>query len=181
MAQEYKVTAVSPKTKEWSSQYGDMITYYVKVDTEADAVQVNKKAGGNAPQVGDELYGTITSTEYGLKFKGEKKPFSPGGKSNYQPRDDESIKAQFAIKTAARMAPSFVEKTGDLESWIEIEAKKLFAMVDRVKSSEPKSGYDTFKQAGEAVKAKQEQPVSNEEVDSLINSGEEISLADIPF
>ena len=50
--------------------------------------------------------------------------------------------------------------------------------------SEPQkkqSGYDTFKQAGEAVKAKQEQPVSNAEVDSLIASGEPINLDDIPF
>jgi hypothetical protein len=100
MAQEYKVTAVSPKTKEWSSQYGDMVTYYVQVDNEADAVQMNKKADSKPPQIGDELYGTITSTEYGLKFKGEKKPFN--SKPAYEPRPDhhEEIKAQFAIKAA---------------------------------------------------------------------------------
>lgn len=153
MAQEYKVTAVSPKTKEWSSQYGDMVTYYVKVDSETDAVQMNKKADSKAPQVGDELYGTITSTEYGLKFKGEKKPFNT--KPAYEPREDhhEAIKAQWAIGQAVQV---FISEKGKSLDQVEIDAKQFYAMVDRVKSSEPKTGYDTFKQAGEAVKAKQE-------------------------
>lgn len=183
MAQEYKVTAVSPKTKLWSSQYGDMVTYYVKVDTEADAVQMNKKADSKPPQVGDELYGTITSTEYGLKFKGEKKPFN--SKPAYEPREDhhEAIKAQWAINQAREMTTYTTIEGNDASYWnnIESRAKEFYSMVDRVKSSEPKSGYDTFKQAGEAVKAKNDQPVSNEEMDSLIASGEEIPLDDIPF
>ncbi len=179
MAQEYKVTAVSPKTKEWSSQYGDMVTYYVKVDSETDAVQMNKKADSKPPQVGDELYGTITSTEYGLKFKGEKKPFNT--KPAYEPREDhhEAIKAQWAIGQAVQV---FISEKGKSLNQVEIDAKEFYAMVDRVKAGEqPKTGYDTFKQAGEAVKAKQDTPVSNAEVDSLIASGEEISLDDIPF
>lgn len=111
-------------------------------------------------------------------------------KPAYQPREDhhEAIKAQWAIGQAIAAHGSFEGAV------IENLAKQLYAMVDRVKGSEPKTaafapatgggvakGYDTFKQAGEAVKAKQDTPVSNEEVDSLINSGEEISLADIPF
>jgi predicted Abi (CAAX) family protease len=169
MAQEYKVTAVSPKTKEWSSQYGDMVTYYVKVDSETDAVQMNKKADSKPPQVGDELYGTITSTEYGLKFKGEKKPFNT--KPAYEPREDhhEAIKAQWAIGQAVQLMLPSSAKNALSPAVLEDTAKMFFAMVDRVKSSEPKTaayapatgggvakGYDTFKQAGEAVKAKQE-------------------------
>lgn len=105
-------------------------------------------------------------------------------KPAYQPREDhhEAIKAQWAIGQAVQLHIAVTAKGGEEAQSIEDTAKELFAMVDRVKVGEqPKSGYDAFKQAGEAVKAKQDTPVSNEEVDSLINSGEEISLADIPF
>lgn len=181
---EYKITKVSQEApKEYQGEHGT--TYYIKVmiDGHERPVSIGKKKP-DALKVGDTVYGTITETQYDTdKFTADKMQGGyAGGKSNYQPRDDDAIRAQFAIKTAAGMATSFVRTTNDLEGWIEIEAKKLYAMVDRVKGSEqPKTGYDTFKQAGEAVKAKQDTPVSNEEVDSLINSGEEISLADIPF
>jgi hypothetical protein len=101
-------------------------------------------------------------------------------KPAYQPREDhhEAIKAQWAIGQAVQV---FISEKGKSLDQVEIDAKEFYGMVERVKSSEPKTGYNTFKQAGEAVKAKQDTPVSNEEVDSLINSGEEISLADIPF
>ena len=184
MAQEYKVTAVSPKTKEWSSQYGDMVTYYVKVDSETDAVQMNKKADSKPPQVGDELYGTITSTEYGLKFKGEKKPFNT--KPAYEPREDhhEAIKAQWAIGQAVQLMLPSSAKNALSPAVLEDTAKMFFAMVDRVKGSEPKTGYDTFKQAGEAVKARQETfsdgtPVPTDaELDA---TGDEEFLNSIPF
>jgi hypothetical protein len=60
---------------------------------------------------------------------------------------------------------------------IEEIAAYIFQMVDRVKSSEPKSGYDTFKQAGEAVKAKQEDStvVTDQDMDN------DIDLSSIPF
>jgi len=67
---------------------------------------------------------------------------------------------------------------------LEDTAKMFFAMVDRVKGSEPKSGYDTFKQAGEAVKARQETfsdgtPVPTDaELDA---TGDEEFLNSIPF
>lgn len=60
---------------------------------------------------------------------------------------------------------------------IEEIAAYIYAMVDRVKSSEPKTGYDAFKQAGEAVKAKQEDAV--EVTDTQMD--EPINLDDIPF
>ena len=117
-------------------------------------------------------------------------------KPAYQPREDrhEAIKAQWAIGQAVQLHIAVTAKGGEEAQSIEATAKEFFAMVDRVKSSEPKTaayapatgggvakGYDTFKQAGEAVKAKQDTPVSNAEVDSLIASGEEINLDDIPF
>lgn len=67
---------------------------------------------------------------------------------------------------------------------IEEIAAYIYAMVDRVKGSEPKSGYDTFKQAGEAVKARQETfsdgtPVPTDaELDA---TGDEEFLNSIPF
>jgi hypothetical protein len=78
---EYKVTAVSPQTKPWSSQYGDMVTYYVKVEGREDVpVQVNKKASSPAPQVGEVLNGEINRTEYGDKFKATPKAFGESPK-----------------------------------------------------------------------------------------------------
>lgn len=99
MAQDYQITAVSPKKNEWESKYGAMVTYYIKVEGNEEPVQLNKKADSSAPKVGDELYGTIKETEYGKKFKGEKKPFSPGGYKD-NPEKQAQIKAQFAIKAA---------------------------------------------------------------------------------
>ena len=73
-----KVIAVSEKTKEWSSQYGDMITYYVKFEGSDDAVQVNRKDTSPKPSVGDNLDGTIEESEYGLKFKAAPRAFGGG-------------------------------------------------------------------------------------------------------
>ena len=77
-----KVIAVSEKTKEWSSQYGDMVTYYVKFEGSDDAVQVNRKDTSPKPSVGDNLDGTIEESEYGLKFKAAPRAFGGGGADN---------------------------------------------------------------------------------------------------
>ena len=116
-------------------------------------------------------------------------------KPAYQPREDhhEAIKAQWAIGQAVQLMLPSSAKNALSPAVLEDTAKMFFAMVDRVKSSEqPKTpptgsgvgvakGYDTFKQAGEAVKAKQDTTVSNEEMESIIASGEPINLDDIPF
>lgn len=98
-------------------------------------------------------------------------------KPAYQPREDhhEAIKAQWAIGQAVQV---FISEKGKSLDQVEIDAKEFYAMVDRVKAGEqPKTGYDTFKQAGEAVKAKQEDAV--QVTDTQMD--EPINLDDIPF
>lgn len=70
-----------------------------------------------------------------------------------------------------------------LAGWKQLgkSGKPFLSLIISEPQKKEQSGYDTFKQAGEAVKAKQDTPVSNEEMDSLISSGEPINLDDIPF
>lgn len=116
-------------------------------------------------------------------FTNEEQPAQTSFKPAYEPREDhhEAIKAQWAIGQAVQLMLPSSAKNALSPAVLEDTAKMFFAMVDRVKSSEPKTGYDTFKQAGEAVKAKQDTTVSNEEMESIIASGEPINLDDIPF
>lgn len=75
MAKEYTIDAVSEKVKNWDSRYGPMVTYHVRLEGEGDsAIQLNKKSDSPIPKVGDELYGEITETEFGMKFKSEQRP-----------------------------------------------------------------------------------------------------------
>jgi hypothetical protein len=182
---EYKITRVSQEApKEYQGEHGT--TYYIKVmlDGHERPVSIGKKKP-DALKVGDTVYGTITETQYETdRFTADKMQGGyAGGKSNYQPREDhhEAIKAQWAIGQAVQLMLPSSAKNALSPAVLEDTAKMFFAMVDRVKSSEPKSGYDTFKQAGEQIKAKQDAPVSNEEVDSLLASGEPVNLDDIPF
>lgn len=83
MGKTYKIQAVSTKVDNWSNEYGDFSTYHIKLEgQEADdeVVQLNKKSDSPAPQAGDEIYGDLTGTKFGIKFKSEKKPF--GGQAS---------------------------------------------------------------------------------------------------
>lgn len=50
----HKLVNVS-EPREWSSQYGDMKTYTVKVEGDEAAYQLNKKAASAAPTIGQEI------------------------------------------------------------------------------------------------------------------------------
>lgn len=69
-------------------------------------------------------------------------------KKEWQPRDDDRIVAQWAIGQATQL--TIANGKLSLED-IEADAKRLFAMVERVKggseSPNPKSGYDLFKES----------------------------------
>lgn len=117
------------------------------------------------PKVGDKKYGDIVeyTTKAGsirTKFQGAKRDTPPTEKptpkaSGWQPRDDDAIKAQFAIKAAIQYA---MTQTGapaieDVEGY----AKIFFAMIDTIKASpatpaQP-TGYDSFKQQGQRLKS----------------------------
>lgn len=114
MAKEYKITAVSYKIKNWTSQYGDMVTYYVKLEGEDDeAIQLNKKQESPTPEEGQTLFGDIVETEFGRRFKSQKKPFTPSG---YQksPQDKEDIARAVAIKAAVDLHNNGFEKVSDV-------------------------------------------------------------------
>lgn len=146
MAENYTIKAVKKDPKEWESKYGPMKTWLIQVEGNGEPVQLNKKAESPAPEVGEPLYGTITETEYGQKFKSERLPYTGGGGGkSYQPRDDEAIKAQWAIGQAVQLyvtqrdeINATLKDTGQMMSdmeYVEGQAKELFAMIDRVKES----------------------------------------------
>lgn len=127
MAQEYTIKAVKTQAKEWESAYGPMKTYLIQVDGNGEPVQINKKADSPLPKVGDTIYGDIEDTQYGQKFKSQKRPFNGGSK--YTDHHEE-IKAQWAIGQAVQLSIA----DGKIEL-LEEKAKNLYAMVDRVKGS----------------------------------------------
>lgn len=105
MNKDYKIQAVSEKVKNWSSQYGDFTTYYVKLSGNSDeAVQLNKKSDSPAPNEGDELYGEIQQTEFGSKFKSQiksqKKPFGGIARPSESQDTQDNIARSVALKAA---------------------------------------------------------------------------------
>lgn len=162
--QDHTISAVSPKTKTWSSQYGEMITYHVKLNDDDQVVQLNKKQDSPTPKIGDQVYGEIQDTEYGQKFKAAKKPFTPN-KPGYS-RDDSAIRAQWAI------GQSMTHHNGAEQlslTDIEATATALYLMVDRVKVADP------------TMIAKQEVKPAKDVVHTNIDMDAPINLEDIPF
>lgn len=103
-----------------------METYKVMVDGEEDPIDVSRKPG-NPPHVGDILSGTLETTDFGKKFKAAPR----AGFTNFTPKDQAEIKAEWAIGQAAML-----EKKPDgkyMLTNIEMTATSLFAMVDRIK------------------------------------------------
>lgn len=170
MAQEYTISAVSPKQNNWESAYGPMITYHVKLNGGEEVVQLNKKADSPQPTKGDTVYGDIQETEYGAKFKSVKKPFSSGGK--FQPRDDAAIQAQWALGRS-------YEKHGATEEAVK-DAQWLFNKIALIKGTKPvvtdtNTGYEKAK----VVRSGLPEPAFDD--DGNIKDQEPINLDDIPF
>jgi len=134
----YKITKVSTQEpRVWDNPKGGKI-YYIKVAVDGweKPIEVGKKSP-DALKVGDELHGTITATEYpNDKFKADPPAFSGGGKSNYVPRDDDAIRAQWAIGQAIQFHIHHPKEDGTMSlDIIEPYAIELYAMVERVKGS----------------------------------------------
>lgn len=177
---EYKITRVSSQPpREWSfadRKTGNdvpMLTYKVMIEGQEEAVDVNRKAEGDAPKAGDVLSGTLEQTDFGYKFKPERKPFTPGG------RDTTEIRAQMSIKEANRWIANDPNSKHTMEE-LESTAKQIYSMVDRVKgsSSAPvteQSGYEKAKSAAEKIKKtfSDGSPVTDDDAP--------INLDDIPF
>lgn len=107
MAKEYVIQGVSEKVKNWSSKYGDFTTYYVQLEGEGDdAIQLNKKSDSPAPKSEDKIYGEITETEFGLKFKSEQRADSKSSAANQTSKpaykdNSKSITLGLVFKTIA--------------------------------------------------------------------------------
>src|SRR5688500_11857837 len=104
----------------------------------------------NTITVGQKYYGTIKQRESQagktyLRFYREKKPDQQSGgsgygKGTYQPRDDMAIRAQWAIGQAVSSQVALRAATGTTMpalkfDEVEVAAKLLYAMVDRVKNT----------------------------------------------
>lgn len=117
MSKEYTIEAVSEKTKNWSSQYGGFTTYYVKLNGEGDeAIQLNKKSDSPAPNSGDELYGEIQITEFGKKFKSQKKPFGSNARTPESQDTQDNIARSVALKAAVDLSVGFLSAGGKAET-----------------------------------------------------------------
>lgn len=82
---QYKVTAVNPETKNWSSKYGPMVTYEIKLEGHDYPVQLNQKPETPAPTVGQELNGDIENGNFpdGALYYRFKKTSTFGGGKDY--------------------------------------------------------------------------------------------------
>lgn len=69
---QYKILMVNPTTREYSTKFGDMVSYQVKFEGMEIPVEISKKTTSPAPQPGDEVTGTIDmSAKFGPKFKAD--------------------------------------------------------------------------------------------------------------
>lgn len=142
MSQEYTIVKVSDQPpQEW--KHG--ISYYkVMVDGHPKPIEVGKK---KKPDVGDTLYGNIQvqAQEMTDKFQRVERPDGgyvppsqihsvPASKPAYQPKDEEAIKAMFAIKGAIAFKDHHAFTETPTVRGVEEIAKQLFSMVDRVKT-----------------------------------------------
>lgn len=130
---EFTITKVSAQPpRSWSfndRRTGNavpMVTYKVMLEGIEEPVDLNRKPG-MLPAAGEVLVGALEESDFGKKFKPERKPFAPGSG-----KDSKEIRAEWAIGQANAWLISEKEKN---MSDVEPLAKDFFAMVDRVKDS----------------------------------------------
>lgn len=165
---EYKITQISQKPpRTWSfkdKRTGadiSMETYKVLLEGYDEAVDLNRKSG-NPPKVAEMLTGTLENSDFGKRFKAERKPGTA-----FTPKDQATIKAQWAIGQAISLFTT--GKDVDMSN-IEENATGFFLMVDRVKESKSANTTPTFSDGS---------PVS--EPVGEIAGDETIKIEDIPF
>lgn len=110
-----------------------METYKVMLDGIDEPVDVNRKPG-KFPVPLEVLTGTLEDSDFGKKFKPERKPFTPGGVG----KDQDLIQAEWAIGQAvAWLSNSKPDPDDDDMSKVESLAHEFFAMALRVKAGKP--------------------------------------------
>lgn len=173
---EYKIAAVSEKVDTWTSSYGEMKTYYVKFEGQAEAIKINQKPDTPAPEVGQTLTGDIVEDKFGKKFKKAAKPgftASTGNANltmNNKPDHDSMYRCN-ALNNAVAWCSAV--KQGD-QSDVTMIANDFYTWL----KGENK-GYEAAKATAESLKT----PVAKVEVEKTeeVFDGEEINLDDIPF
>lgn len=75
----YTITAVSAETRKYDTQFGQMISYKLKLEGVDGVVELGQKTTTPAPQQGQVLQGHIEETPYGPKFKKEQAQGFGGG------------------------------------------------------------------------------------------------------
>jgi len=134
----YTIRAVSKQVRDYNGQYGPMKSYKIALDGAGadpqEAIELSQKPDTAAPSVGQILEGTIDrSGQFGPKFK---KDFAAGKTFGGSKKDEEGIKAQWAIGQAMTYCTNRLKATEHIDlTVVEALAKDLFAMTDRVKSN----------------------------------------------
>ncbi len=177
---EYKIIAAKSQAKDWESKYGPMKTYLIQVEGNGEPVQINKKADSPAPTIGETIYGEVTVSEYGQKFKGAPKPFGNTSKPEYNSDGAKygnslKISADFYFNQGTKFA-SEDEFVGALQELAQkifslpipevIEAKKTLTEQWNERSNRTDPGPSTH---------------SKDVVAPMPDDDEQINLDDIPF
>lgn len=148
MSQTYTIEKVSTQVRDFTSKYGAMKAYKLKLSGVELPVELTKKVTSPAPAVGDTLFGSIDmSAQYGPKFVVDRSQFTGGGSgapgsSKSSPKDEKAIQAMWAIGQASQFLSTSQGAKADIAD-IEPLAGDFFAMVDRVKSSGAEPEKDT--------------------------------------
>lgn len=184
MAQEYTIKAVGKTAKEWESKYGPMKTYLIQVEGNGEPVQLNKKADSPRPEAGDTIFGDITNTEFGQKFKAAQKPFNGGSKKPAYNENGQKHGAALKIAADFLLQNKVTANPDEFVDQVEKLAAKIFAIKVPVvagESEQPKKDWIDPAIKEKILAAKKSNDELDAEMNSLINSEEPINLADIPF
>ena len=102
MPADHQVTAVHD-TDHWEGKYGAMVTYIVELEGVEGRVSVNQKPETPPVAVGMGLFGEVTDTDRGKKFKKEQRDGGSKGGGGFTPEKEKRIERMAAHKTAAHL------------------------------------------------------------------------------
>lgn len=177
----YKITKVSETVRDYDTKFGAMKSYKVMLENETDPVEISQKASTPAPEAGQELSGSIQTTDYGKKFK---KEFAnggftggSGGNKTESPEKQDSIMKMNALNNAVNIGSnhkwegtSTILATADeFLDWLR-SGKSTETPVGKPVDKELQTGYEKAK----ANWGKEEPPIESFDAD-------EINLDEIPF
>ena len=167
---EHKISAVSEKVDTWQSNYGEMKSYYVQFEGNAEAVKINQKPDTPAPTVGQILTGDIVADKFGKKFQKAAKPgftVSGGSQSSEPPKqiDNDSMYRCNALNNAVAFV-NVKSETDNVLNW----ADEFYQWLKN-----ENQGYAAAKATAESLKPKvEEEPLPD-------FSGDNFDASEIPF